>query len=102
MSVHHPFSLHPLLRLAHNRYGLTVSRPARGSPSARQGPLHGLDAAGSAADDDAEVAARLRQRLLIDVTGCGGGLDVAHLPGASMERVGEEALRALAALALLG
>src|SRR6516165_11172034 len=63
--------------------------------SAGQAPLHRLHAAGvAAARDDAEVAARLRQRLDIDVGLLGRRLDVAHRPGTMGERVFEEALGA--------
>jgi len=70
--------------------------------SAGQRPLHGLHAAGNAAGgDDAEVGARLPERLLVNV-GLGGRiLDDARLLGATSELLAKELLRALAALGRL-
>src|SRR5215472_4486159 len=70
--------------------------------SAGQAPLHGLHAAGiGAAGDDAEVAARLRERLDVDVGLFGRFLDVGHPLGATSELLAKELLRALAALGWL-
>ena len=61
--------------------------------SAWQAPLHGLHAAGvGARSDDAEVGARLFERLRIDV-GLGGRLDVILL-NAQMSGFGGEAKNA--------
>ena len=70
--------------------------------SVGQAPLHGLRSAGiGAAGDNVEIAARLLQRLQIDVGLGGGRLDGGHRLGAARERVPEEPLRALAGLARL-
>src|SRR5215813_15637019 len=70
--------------------------------SAGQRPLHGLHAAGIAAGgDDAEVGARLPERLLIDVGLSGRLLDDARRLGATCELLAQELLRALAALGWL-
>jgi len=59
--------------------------------SAGQAPLHRLHAAGvAAAGDDAEIGARLFERLRIDVRLGGRFLDGGHLLGAMGERVPEE------------
>ena len=64
---------------------------------ARQAPLHGLHGAGiGAAGDDAEVGARLPERLLVNA-GLGGCiLDDARLLGATCELLAQEMLGALA------
>src|SRR5215469_12211658 len=69
--------------------------------SAGQAPLHGLHAPGIAAGgDDAEVGARLPERLLVNV-GLGGRLlDGGHRFGATCERVLQELLRARPAVGL--
>src|SRR5262249_11211133 len=70
--------------------------------SAGQRPLHRLHTAGvGARGDDAEVGARLPERLLVNV-GLGGCiLDDARLLGATCELLAQEMLRALAALGWL-
>ena len=60
--------------------------------------MHGQDAAGiTAAGDDAELGARLGQRVLVDVSLFGGFLDGAHLLGAASKLLAEEPLRPLPA-----
>src|SRR5262245_20781832 len=67
--------------------------------SARQAPLHSLHAAGiGAAGDDAEVSARLFERLRIDVGFDGGFLEVADSLQTLRKLVAEKSLRALAAV----
>jgi len=67
---------------------------------AGQGPLHGVRPAGiGAAGDDAEIGARLPEQVLVDVGLGGRRLDVGHQRGAMGQRLLEEALRPLAALA---
>jgi hypothetical protein len=71
--------------------------------SAGQAPLHGVRPAGiGAGGDDAEIGARLFQRLRIDV-GLGGRLlDVGHLLRATRKLVLEELLRPPAAFTATG
>src|SRR5262249_4523861 len=83
------------VRFARKRTRLT---PLAGlGRSAGQGPLHGLHAAGiAAADNDAEIGARLPERLLVNV-GLGGCiLDDARRLGATCELLAQELLRARA------
>ena len=62
-------------------------KSARDTDSARQAPLHAVRSAGvGSAGDDAKVAARLLERLHIDVGLHGRVLDVADAPGAMGER----------------
>src|SRR5262245_50905186 len=69
--------------------------------SARQAPLHRLHAPGiAAADDDAEVGARVFERARIDVGLFGLILDDARVLGATCELLPKELLRALAAFRL--
>jgi len=68
-----------LRRLRRNRDSATTSAALAG-----QAPLHRLHAAGTAAaGDDAEIGARLFQRLRIDV-GLGGGGDRSPLPASML------------------
>src|SRR5262249_50502702 len=78
------------------------SLAAESARLAGQAPLHRLHAAGIAAGgDDAEVGARLPERLLVNV-GLGGRiLDDARLLGATSELLPKELLRARAALGRL-
>src|SRR5262245_62381331 len=77
-----------------------VSSAATGS--ARQAPLQSERIPGTAGADDTEVAARLRERDLIDVVPPRLRLDGAHRLGATGERVLGNSLSAFRALGPFG
>jgi len=83
-------------------YTSELDAARRSRALAGQAPLHGLHATGIAAGgDDAEVAARLFERLRIDVGFDGGLFDIARRLGAPRELLAQEMLGALAALGWL-